>query len=188
MEQNNKSYKLPELSYGYNELEPYISEEQLKIHHQKHHQAYVNGANKILEDTDSVDLKKLAFQIGGHKLHSLFWGNLEPNGGGEPTGKIAEYIETDFDGFENFKEVFNKTALSVEGSGWAVLAHDKEIERLLIMQIEKHNMNIYPTVEILMVLDMFEHAYYIDYKNEKTKYVDAFWSLVNWGEVNKRLG
>jgi len=183
----NKSYRLPELSYSYNELEPYVSEEQLRIHHQKHHQAYVDGVNKILEDTSGADLKKLAFQIGGYKLHSLFWENLKPNGGGEPEGKLAEYIEKDFGGFENFKEEFTKIALSVEGSGWATLVYDKEIDRLLIMQIEKHNINIYPTFEILLVLDMFEHAYYIDYKNEKAKYVDAFWSLVNWGEANKRL-
>lgn len=184
---DNKFYQLPNLPYGYNSLEPYISEEQLKIHHQKHHQAYVDGANKILKDMDNADLKKLAFQIGGYKLHSLFWNNLVPNSGREPLGKLAEYISKDFNGFEKFKEAFNKTALSVEGSGWAVLAYDKEIDRLLIMQIEKHNVNVYPTLEILLVLDMFEHAYYLDYKNEKTKYIDAFWNIINWEEVNKRF-
>ncbi|MEE8131920.1 MAG: superoxide dismutase [Candidatus Paceibacterota bacterium] len=187
MEKENKLYKLPDLSYGYKDLEPYMSEEQLKIHHQKHHQAYVNGINKILEDIGNADLNKLAFQIGGHKLHTLFWGNLSPNGGGEPKEKLVEYIRKDFGSFDNFKDQFSKAAMSVEGSGWAALVHDKETDILLIMQIEKHNVNIYPTLDILLVLDMFEHAYYIDYKNEKAKYVDAFWSLVNWGEVNKRL-
>ena len=133
-------------------------------------------------------MKKLSFQIGGYKLHSLFWENLKPKGGEEPEGKLAEQIKKDFSSFEIFKEEFNKTALSVEGSGWATLVYDKEIGRLLIMQIEKHNLNIYPTVSILMVLDMFEHAYYIDYKNEKGKYIDAFWNLVNWDKVNERLG
>jgi len=88
---------------------------------------------------------------------------------------------------DGLQEKFNKAALSVEGSGWAALAYDKEIDRTLIMQIEKHNVNIYPALEILMVLDMFEHAYYIDYKNEKGKYIDAFWNIVNWEEANKRL-
>ena len=183
----DKFYTLPVLNYGYKDLEPHISEEQLKIHHQKHHQAYVDGANNILTDINNADLKKLAFQIGGYKLHSLFWNNLAPAGARKPAGKLAEYIEKDFGGFDNFKEKFNKAALSVEGSGWAVLAYDKEIDRTLIMQIEKHNVNIYPALEILMVLDMFEHAYYIDYKNEKGKYIDAFWNIVNWEEANKRL-
>lgn len=180
-------YNLPDLPYGYKDLEPHISEEQLIVHHQKHHQSYVNGANTILENANNADLKKLAFQIGGYKLHSLFWDNLAPNGGGESGGELSERIEKDFGSFSNFKESFTKTALSIEGSGWASLVYDKEIDQLLIMQIEKHNVNIYPSLSILLVLDMFEHAYYIDYKNEKTKFVDAFWALVNWGEVGKRL-
>ena len=183
----NHLYQLPELPYGYKDLEPHISEEQLRIHYQKHHQSYVDGANKILEDISNADFKKLAFQIGGYKLHGLFWENLTPDGGGQPAGKLAEYIEKDFGSFENFKENFNKTALSVEGSGWVALVYDGETGRLLIMQIEKHNINIYPTLKILLVLDMFEHAYYIDYKNEKGKYVQAFWPLVNWDEVSGRL-
>lgn len=186
--EHNKTYSLPKLPYDYKDLEPYISEEQLKIHHQKHHQAYVDGSNNILEEVSVSGLKKLSFQIGGYKLHTLFWENLKPNGDEKPEGSLLEHIEKDFGGFENFKEQFSKTALAVEGSGWACLVFDKEINKLLIMQIEKHNLNVYPTLEILMVLDMFEHAYYIDYKNEKNKYIDAFWSIINWEEVNKRLG
>ncbi len=185
--EEKKLYKLPELSYGYGDLAPYISEEQLRVHHQKHHQAYVDGSNRILSNVADADFKKLAFQIGGYKLHSLFWENLAPNGGGEPVGKLMEYIEKSFGSFESFRELFNKIALSVEGAGWAALVYDEELDCLLVMQIEKHNVNIYPTIKILMLLDMFEHAYYIDYKNDKAKYVDAFWSLINWEKVVSRL-
>lgn len=182
-----KQYQLPELSYGYKDLCPHLSEYQLKIHHQKHHQAYVDGANKILVDLKNADLKKLAFQIGGHKLHSLFWKNLSPDGGGEPSGKLGEYIKKTYNDFDIFKENFTKTAMAVEGAGWVALVYDEEIDEVVIMQIEKHNTNIYPTLKILLILDMFEHAYYIDYKNEKDKYIGAFWSLVNWEEVIKRF-
>jgi len=201
MEKTNL-YKLPELPYEYKDLVPYISEEQLKIHHQKHHQAYVNGANAIFKKLEkarkeSADLdikstlKELSFNIGGHLLHSLFWNNLTPNtkgGGGEPGGALGEIIEKEFGDFERFKKEFTQAALSIEGSGWAALAFDKLTKRPIIMQIEKHNTNIYPTLGILMVLDMFEHAYYIDYKNEKAKFTEAFWNIVKWEEVKKRFG
>jgi len=195
-----KSYVLPKLSYGYNELEPYISEEQLKIHHQKHHQAYVNGANVIFEHLekarkDGIDLdlkstlKALSFNIGGHILHSLFWDNLAPTGkgGGKLGGVLSNAIEKEFGSFDRFKKEFAQSAVSVEGSGWAALTFHKQTNRPIIMQIEKHNINIYPMFEILMVLDVWEHAYYLDYKNERAKFVDAFWNIVNWDEVNKRL-
>lgn len=195
-----KSYSLPKLPYEYKDLEPYISEEQLKIHHSKHHQAYVNGANAILEKLDKArkedaaldiraTLKELSFNIGGHLLHSLFWGNLAPTGkgGGKPGGVFGEIVEKEFGSFERFKKEFTQAAISVEGSGWAALTFCKQTNRPIIMQIEKHNTNIYPMFRILMVLDVFEHAYYLDYKNERAKFVDAFWNIVNWGEVNKRL-
>jgi Fe-Mn family superoxide dismutase len=195
-----KSYSLPKLPYEYKDLEPYISEEQLKIHHSKHHQAYVNGANAILEKLDKArkedtaldiraTLKELSFNIGGHLLHSLFWGNLAPTGkgGGKPGGVFGEMVEKEFGSFERFKKEFTQAAISVEGSGWAALTFCKQTNRPIIMQIEKHNTNIYPMFRILMVLDVFEHAYYLDYKNERAKFVDAFWNIVNWDEVNKRL-
>ncbi len=195
-----KSYSLPKLPYEYKDLEPYISEEQLKIHHSKHHQAYVNGANAILEKLDKArkedtaldiraTLKELSFNIGGHLLHSLFWGNLAPTGkgGGKPGGVFGEIVEKEFGSFERFKKEFTQAAISVEGSGWAALTFCKQTNRPIIMQIEKHNTNIYPMFRILMVLDVFEHAYYLDYKNERAKFVDAFWNIVNWDEVNKRL-
>jgi len=196
----NKLYVLPKLFFGYNELAPHMSETQLTIHHQKHHQAYVNGANAIFEKLDKAredgididmksTLKELSFQIGGHLLHSLFWKNLAPagEGGGRPSEVLADTIEKEFGSFERFKKEFTQTATSVEGSGWAALAFDEQTKRPVIMQIEKHNTNVYPAFKILLVLDVFEHAYYIDYKNDRTKFVEAFWNIVNWNEVNRRL-
>lgn len=198
--EENKLYSLPMLPYGHKDLEPYMSVLQLKIHYDKHHAAYVKGANNIFEKLDKARLeekeydikavaKELSFNIGGYFLHSLFWNNLAPagKGGGEPTGTIKEAILEQFKSFKRFKEEFTGAAMSVEGSGWATLALCPETKRIIIMQIEKHNTNIYPTCSIVMVLDMFEHAYYIDYKNEKAKYVEAFWKIINWHEVNRRL-
>jgi len=193
-------YTLPKLPYGYKDLEPYMSEEQLRIHHTKHHQAYVNGANAIFQRLDKArkenadldvksTLKELSFNIGGHLLHSLFWDNLAPSGkgGGKPSGTLGGTIEKEFGSFDRFRKEFSQAAVSVEGSGWAALTLWTQANRPLVMQIEKHNINVYPTFEILMVLDVFEHAYYIDYKNERAKFVEAFWNIVNWNEVNKRL-
>ncbi|MEM5782217.1 MAG: superoxide dismutase [Candidatus Aenigmatarchaeota archaeon] len=194
-----KFYTLPKLPYDYKDLEPFISETQLLIHHQKHHQAYVNGANSILESIDKarkdgIDLdmksvlKSLSFNIGGHILHSLFWNNLasvEKNG--NPNETLTNLINNEFGSFERFKKEFSQAALSVEGSGWAVLTFCKQTQRPIIMQIEKHNVNIYPTFKILLLIDVFEHAYYIDYKNDRAKYIEAFWNIVNWNTVNKRL-
>ena len=195
-----KFYTLPQLPYQYDELQPYVSQEQLTLHHQKHHQAYVNSANAILERLDkarkeSADfdvkatLKELSFHIGGHLLHSLFWTNIAPpgKGGGKPTGTLGAAIEKEFGSFDRFKKEFSMAATSVEGSGWAALTFCRQTNRPIIMQIEKHNTNVYPMFTILMVIDVWEHAYYLDYKNERAKFVDAFWNIVNWGEVNKRL-
>ncbi|MDH5793198.1 MAG: superoxide dismutase [Candidatus Bathyarchaeota archaeon] len=199
MEQT-KFYVLPKLAYDYKDLMPHMSEEQLRIHHSKHHQAYVNGANTILQKLDKArsenadldiksTLKELSFNIGGHLLHSLFWGNLAPpsKGDGKPGGVLGDALDKEFGSFERFKKEFSQAAVSVEGSGWAALTLCKQTNRPIIMQIEKHNTNVYPMFRILMVLDVFEHAYYIDYKNERAKFVDAFWNIVNWDGVNKRL-
>ena len=196
-----KFYTLPQLLYGYDELQPYISQEQLTLHHQKHHQAYVNSANAILEKLDKArkegtdfdvkaTLKELSFHIGGHLLHSLFWTNIAPSGkgGGKPKGTLGIALEKEFGSFERFKKEFSMAATSVEGSGWAALSFCRQTNRPIIMQIEKHNTNVYPMFTILMVIDVWEHAYYLDYKNERAKFVDAFWNIVNWDEVNKRLG
>jgi len=196
-----KFYSLPQLPYGYDELQPHISQEQLTLHHQKHHQAYVNSANAILERLDKArkegtdfdvksTLKELSFHIGGHLLHSLFWINIAPpgKGGGKPKGILGTALEKEFGSFERFKKEFSMAATSVEGSGWAALSFCRQTNRPIIMQIEKHNTNVYPMFTILMVIDVWEHAYYLDYKNERAKFVDAFWNIVSWDEVNKRLG
>lgn len=195
-----KLYVLPQLPYGYKDLEPYMSEEQLRIHHSKHHQAYVNGANAILQKMDKArkenadldiksTLKELSFNIGGHLLHSLFWENLAPPSKGEekPGGVAGDFIGKEFGSFERFRKEFSQAAVSVEGSGWAALTLCKQTNRPIIMQIEKHNVNVYPMFRILMVLDVFEHAYYLDYKNERAKFVEAFWKIANWDAINKRM-
>jgi Fe-Mn family superoxide dismutase len=196
----SKFYVLPQLPYNYSDLAPYMSEEQLRVHHTIHHQAYVNGANSILKRLDGarrenadIDvksiLKELSWNIGGHLLHSLFWRNLAPpgKGGGKPGGKLSSIIEKEFGSFERFRKEFTQAAVSVEGSGWAALTVCRQTGRPIIMQIEKHNTNVYPTFPILMVLDVFEHAYYIDYKNRRADFVEAFWNIVNWDEVSQRL-
>jgi Fe-Mn family superoxide dismutase len=197
--ESGKLYVLPKLPYDYKDLTPYISEEQLKIHHTKHHQAYVNGANNILAKLDNArkenadidmksTLKELSWNIGGHRLHSLFWENLASSkkSSGKPGGVLGDAINSEFGNFERFKKEFSQVANSVEGSGWAALTYDHHTKRPIIMQVEKHNTNVYPGFKILMVLDVFEHAYYIDYKNDRGKFVEAFWNIVNWDEVGKR--
>jgi len=200
--ETSRIYSLPELPYAYNALVPFISEEQLKLHHQKHHQAYVNGANAIYERFDKArkenadfnmkaTLRELSFHVGGFKLHSLFWENLAPagkGGGGLPGGELATALNGEFGKFDRFKKEFTQAANSVEGSGWAVLTHCMRTNRLLIMQIEKHNVNVIPGFRILMALDVWEHAYYLDYKNDRAKFVESFWNIVNWTEVGKRFG
>jgi len=192
-------YSLPKLPYGYKDLEPYISEQQLTIHHQKHHQAYINGANAILEklektrkDNTDLDmkavLKEMSFHLGGNELHSTFWMNMAPagkGGGGNPVGALADAIMAEFGAFERFKKEFSQAATSVEGSGWAALTWCKGSRRLGIVQIEKHNVNHPAGYPVLMVLDVWEHAYYLDYKNERAKFVEAFWNVVNWPAVDK---
>jgi len=194
-------YELPKLPYEYRALAPYISEEQLTLHHTKHHQAYVTGANALLEKFDKArrdnadldmkaSLKELSFHIGGYRLHNLFWENLAPaksGGGGVPTGEIARVLDAEFGKFDRFKKEFTQAAAGVEGSGWAVLTYCMKTKRPLIMQVEKHNVNVIPGFRILLVLDVWEHAYYLDYKNDRAKYIEAFWNLVNWDEVNRRF-
>jgi Fe-Mn family superoxide dismutase len=193
-------YSLPKLSYGFKDLEPHISLEQLQIHYEKHHRAYVTGANAILEKLDQArrektdldmkaTLKELSFHIGGHVLHTLFWGNLAPPGKSvaKPEKILATALDKEFGSFDQFRKEFTQAAVAVEGSGWAVLSFCRLTNRPVIMQIEKHNVNVYPMFTILMVLDLWEHAYYLDYKNLRAKFVEAFWSIVNWDEVRRRF-
>lgn len=196
-----KFYSLPKLPYDTTALAPYMSEDQLTLHHTKHHQAYVNGANALFEKFDKArkektdfdikaTAKELSFHLGGYRLHNLFWQNLAPagkGGGGVPTGDLAKVIDGEFGGFDRFKKEFSAAATSVEGSGWAALSYCRETGRPLIMQVEKHNMNGFPGYPILMVLDVWEHAYYLDYRNDRAKFVEAFWNIVNWDEAGKRF-
>lgn len=195
-----KFYKLPELKYKYNELEPYISEQVLTLHHQKHHKSYVDNANALLEkiyearknnhdlDQKSI-LKSFSFNVSGHILHEIFWKIMVPANSGKnnPAGQILASIEEEFGSFERFKKEFSETAKSVEGSGWAVLAYHKEHGNLSIIQVEKHNLNFYPEQKILLLLDVWEHSYYLDYKSDRSKFIEAFWNIINWQEVEKRF-
>jgi superoxide dismutase, Fe-Mn family len=192
-------FVLPDLPYDYSALEPVISKTIMTLHHDKHHAAYVAGANSALDklekarvsgetiDQKSV-LKELSFHIGGHTLHNLFWTNMTPiSQFKEPSGKLLEKINEDFGSLEQFKKEFSAASLSVEGSGWGALTYSKELDKLIIMQIEKHNLNFYPSFDLLLVLDVWEHSYYLDYKNDRAKFISEFWKIVNWGEVEKRL-
>jgi Fe-Mn family superoxide dismutase len=197
----HKLYSLPKLPYDYKALAPAMSEEQLTLHHTKHHNAYVTGANALLQKFDAARkenadldmkaaLKELSFHVGGFRLHNLFWGNLAPagkGGGGIPKGELAQALDAEFGKFDRFKKEFTQAAASVEGSGWAALSYCRMTGRPIILQIEKHNVNVVPGFTILMVLDVWEHAYYLDYKNDRPKFIEAYWSIVNWDEVNKRL-
>ena len=195
-----KKYALPELPYKYNALEPVISEKIMTLHHQKHHQAYVTGANGALErleksrkgeNTENVRgiLRDLSFNLSGHKLHTVFWPNLAPQGkgGGKPGGRLADHINKDFGNFDNFRKQFGDAAKNVEGGGWAVLTYDHETDALLIYQAEKQNFMHPPAMPLIMTLDVWEHAYYIDYLNDRGKYVDAWWNVANWDDADKRL-
>ena len=195
-----KLYALPELPYAYNALEPVISEKQLPIHHQKHHAAYVNAANTLMEKLESarennadIDVKSMAkdlsFQIGGHILHSKFWKNLKPpaNGGSAPEGDLKIAIETQFGSIDRLKKEFLLAAASCEGSGWAALSLCKKNGGLFVTQIEKHNVNVFPGFKILAVLDVWEHAYYVDYRNLRPKYVEAFWNNINWDYISAQF-
>ena len=193
-----KKYVLPELPYAYDALEPHISAEIMELHHSKHHQNYVNGANAALEKLEAARKdgsiaavvtalsKDLAFNQGGQTNHSLFWENLGPNGGGKPTGALAAAIDTDFGSFEEFQKHFAAAALGLQGSGWAVLAYDKIGERLVIEQMTDQQGNLSIDLVPLLLLDMWEHAFYLQYKNVKADYVAAVWNVFNWDEVAAR--
>ena len=193
-----KKYVLPELPYAYDALEPHISAEIMELHHSKHHQNYVNGANAALEKLEAARKdgsiaavvtalsKDLAFNLGGHTNHSLFWENLGPNGGGKPTGALAAAIDADFGSFEEFQKHFAAAALGLQGSGWAVLAYDKIGERLVIEQMTDQQGNLSIDLVPLLLLDMWEHAFYLQYKHVKADYVAAVWNVFNWDEVAAR--
>lgn len=195
-----KKYELPPLPYSYEALEPYISKDIMTLHHTKHHQAYVNGANAALERLEKqrkgenpenvrAILRDLSFNLSGHKLHAVFWPNMAPQGkgGGKPGGAIADQINKDFGSFESFKKQFSDAAKNVEAVGWAILTYDQESDALLIYQVEKQNFMHPPHLPLLLTLDVWEHAYYLQYKNDRASYVDQWWNVVNWDDVDKRF-
>ena len=191
-------YTLPELPYDYAALEPHISGRIMELHHDKHHAAYVAGANSALEaladareegNLGAINLweKNLAFNLGGHTNHTIFWNNLSPNGGGEPEGELAEAINDSFGSFEKFRAHFTATALGIQGSGWAVLAYDSISGKLVIFQLFDQQANVPVGTVPLFMVDMWEHAFYLDYLNVKADYVKAIWNIANWSDVAKRL-
>src|SRR5689334_759025 len=191
-------YSLPDLPYDYAALEPHISGRIMELHHDKHHAAYVTGANTALEklaaaraadDFAALNLheKNLAFNLGGHVNHSLFWQNLSPDGGDKPTGELAAAIDDAFGSFEAFQSHFTAAATTIQGSGWAILAWDALGGRLLVHQLYDQQANL-PAGQIpLVLLDMWEHAFYLQYKNVKPDYVKAWWNVVNWTDAEKRF-
>ncbi len=191
-------YELPDLPYAYDALEPHISEEIMTLHHDKHHATYVAGANAALEALEAERngeanpdrlralSKNLAFNLGGHTNHSIFWKNMAPNAGGAPTGAIAEAIDRDFGSFEAFKKQFSGVATGLQGSGWAVLGYDHIAGRLIIQQLTDQQGNVSVDFTPVLMLDMWEHAFYLQYKNVKADYVEAWWNVVNWDDVNER--
>jgi len=190
-------YTLPDLGYDYGALEPHISGQIMELHHDKHHRAYVDGANAAVERLAQARVsgdftlvaaleRELAFYVSGHVLHSMFWQNLSGRGGGEPRGALAEAIERDFGGFTPFKHQLIKAASTIMGSGWAALVWDPVAHRLATLQIHDHQSDVSQGALPLLVLDAWEHAYYLQYQTEKATYFEAVWNLWNWRDVELR--
>ena len=192
------AHVLPELPYAYNALEPYYDEQTVRIHHDLHHKAYVDGLNnaetKQAEAIATGDFalvkhwaRELAFHGSGHILHTMFWENMKPGGGGPAQGAVAALIERDFGSFDNFKKLFAAAAAAVEGSGWAILACNPVFEKLTVLQAEKHQDLTQWGAVPLLIVDVWEHAYYLKYQNKRAAWIEAWWNLVNWDDVNRRV-
>ena len=191
-------YELPDLDYDYGALAPHISGQINELHHTKHHATYVKGANdtldKLAEARDKGDFggivgleTTLAFNLAGHANHVVWWKILSPEGGDKPTGELASAIDDAFGSFDKFQAQFNAVATTIQGNGWAALSWDPVGKTLITQQLRDHHNNlILPTVPILLV-DVWEHAFYLDYKNVKADYVKALWNVYNWAEISKRF-
>ncbi len=197
------AFELPKLPYAYDALEPHIDARTMEIHYTKHHQAYINNANNALKDHPALasksveDLVKNLGEVpenirttvrnnaGGHVNHSLFWTILAPNAGGEPSGDLAAAIQSTFGGFSEFKEKFNAAATSRFGSGWAWLSVDGS-GKLLVESTANQDSPLMEGRTPILGLDVWEHAYYLNYQNRRPDYISAFWNVVNWPEVAKR--
>lgn len=191
-------YTLPQLDYDYAALEPSLSARILELHHDKHHKAYVDGANAVFDKLEQARTsgdfgtinqleKNLAFHLSGHVLHSIFWKNLNPAGGGKPEGELADAIAEHLGSFDAFKAQLSEAATNVQGSGWAALSWEPVGQRLIIEQVYDHQGNVGQGGPPLLVLDMWEHAYYLQYENRKAEWVDAFWDVVHWDDVAQRF-
>ncbi|MFJ7828652.1 superoxide dismutase [Peribacillus sp. NPDC097284] len=191
-------HTLPPLPYSYDALEPIISAEIMRLHHDKHHQTYVDGLNKAelmmkkARESNEFSLLKhwereAAFHGSGHYLHTLFWEGMMPGGGGQPKGDLLKQIERDFGSFEAFKSHFSEAAKQVEGVGWAILVWVPRSRRLEILQSERHMiLTQWDTIPVL-VLDVWEHAYYLQYKNNRAAYVKKWWNVINWPQTTLRF-
>jgi Fe-Mn family superoxide dismutase len=190
-------YRLPDLPYDYAALEPHLSAEIMQLHHDKHHAAYVTGANTALEKLAAARAgedfgaitkleKDLAFHLSGHVLHSLFWQNLGPDGG-EPTGDLLAQLEKDFGGVAAFRAHLLQAANTVQGSGWAVAAWEPLAQRVIVSQVYDHQGNVGQGSLPILVVDAWEHAWYLQYKNVKADFFDAVWNVVNWADVGQKL-
>jgi superoxide dismutase, Fe-Mn family len=191
-------YTLPELPYAKNALEPHISGAIMELHHGKHHAAYVTNANVALDKLAEARAKNdfapvaaleraLAFNVSGHIMHSIFWNNLKPNGGGEPTGALKLAIDGTFGSFAAFKGHFNAAASTVFGSGWAALVVEPMSGQLMITQIYDHQSNTSVGGVPVMVADAWEHAWYLQYQNRKGEFFDALWNVWNWDDISARF-
>ena len=192
------AYTLPALPYDYSALEPHISARIMELHHSKHHQAYVDGANGALaqmaEARESGNFgainkleKDLAFHLGGHVNHSIFWTNLQGHGAATPEGEIQAAIDEFFGSYEGFQAHFTAVAMGIQGSGWAVLSWDPIGAQLVIQQLFDQQANTAQGTIPVLQIDMWEHAFYLDYQNVKGDYVKALWNIVNWENVQARL-
>ncbi len=196
-----REYSLPPLGYSYDALEPHIDAQTMQLHHDKHHAGYVRKLNKALKQLDEVRRKgspeeyarireltdSLAFNGSGHTLHTVFWKNMKKDGGGQPQSTLGRLIDRDFGGFHHFVEHFSKATGTVQGSGWGILSWEPLSGRLLVFGAEKHqNQAMWGSVPLL-VLDVWEHAYYLKYQNKRADYVAAFWNVIDWDNVAQRL-
>lgn len=192
------SYELPALAYDYAALEPHLCARIVELHHTKHHRAYVDGANAVMEQLTRaraagdfsalVGLEKaLAFHVSGHVLHSVYWTNLSPDGGGEPSGALADAIDEHFGGFAAFKAHMTQATVGVQGSGWALLSWDPYGGRLLVEQVENHQHNTVQSATPLLVIDAWEHAYYLQYENRRADYASVIWNVIDWDDVARRF-
>ncbi len=192
------SYTLPELPYDPAALEPHYSAAIVELHHDKHHAAYVAGANatvdKLAAARDGDDFgsivgleKTLAFNVSGHVLHSVFWKNMSPDGGGSPDGELAAAVEESFGSADKLRSQLGQATTTVQGSGWGVLAWEPLAGRLVVEQVYDHQGNVGNGAVPLLAIDAWEHAYYLQYKNVRADWVKAFWQIVNWDDVAQRF-